>query len=176
MMERVFDFLVWVISDPDLLGLVLTSLISLLAIWLSYKTLRANRMHNTLSSKPHLDFIYYHDGINNKGLELSIVNVGLGPAIDIVLKLYDEGRYVETEQLTFRDYMLGQAHRTLSEGTELTTTNPATLKAGQEQAIVRLKGGDAPKVHTDFIQRFKFEVTYCSLYGEKFTIVFPDPI
>jgi hypothetical protein len=168
MMEEIGVILNWFESNYEVI-------VALAAIVISVWSLHLQRKHNKLSAKPFLDFEYLSGGVD-KPLELSIVNVGFGPALNIVLSLYDQGEYVETEELKFRDYMVEQAGPLFLENTDLHITNPSTLKSGQKQTICRLEGPDSREVHEEFIQRFKFELAYFSLYGEKSVVEFTAPV
>jgi hypothetical protein len=72
--------------------------------------------------------------------------------------------------------MVEQAGPLFLEKTDLHITNPSTLKSGQKQTICRLEGPDSREVHEEFIQRFKFELAYFSLYGEKSVVEFTAPV
>ena len=168
MMEEIEVILNWLESNYEVI-------VALAAMVISVWSLHLQREHNKLSAKPHLDFEYLSGGVD-KRLELSIANVGFGPALDIVLNLYDQGEYVETEKLKFRDYMVEQADPLFLKGTKLSIVNPSTLKSGQKQTILQLEGPDPREAREEFIQRFKFELAYFSLYGEKSTVEFTAPV
>ncbi|MBU2514552.1 hypothetical protein KJ966_24770 [bacterium] len=158
-----------------------TTVIALVAVVVSIWQGIETRKHNRLSVKPILDLVYvnkYEPEKTYPGIYLE--NYGVGPAIikEVIVKL-DGKPYYKSGNVFYFDFIGGYLRKDLIGDTKVLATSIGinmTLPKGEKLSLVTFMTKDqTPGVEKELVRLLNglaIYITYQSVYGETFKLVF----
>jgi hypothetical protein len=154
--------------------LIITAVIGLVSILLTFLTLRAQRRHDELSIRPIGNFHFYW---GPDGTKLSICNSGIGPMIINSLSILDNNGNKKGELSDFfqpAGFIEWLPRGAQGEIASLKKLKGHALVAGNEITFFTLKLDPTNKEHAqksvqfrNFVKTLTFKLEYEDIYGNK---------
>lgn len=159
-------------------GVTLTDIgsvtIAILALFVTFRQMKRQRVHDMLSVKPHIDIFEERNHLGeNVSFLLELQNNGLGPAILISHKVYkredQNSEYVEVEDIEAelkKEFANGWFYT--SEWHKDVGLSANTKHKYLEIYIKSDDPNEREKIRKTMYSKYKIEIEYKSMYGESF--------
>lgn len=147
--------------------------VAVAAIGVSVWQGRDNRKHNMLSVKPKLQIVFRADP--KSGAEIVVTNDGLGPATITDFKVLLDGELLDESPLQ-AIFQLVEKMGMDTIPFNLDPIHSMTIRAGNQLHILKIEKQDGVDLSSiistlvDYVNRTDLEITYESMYGERFGI------